>query len=235
MVPMALVHERDAEAAFNGLLKLRLVLRQKVPVRQAFEFLMNGILTNKLKKKSRKNRYNGTLHRPWCDVEICSQCRFEESDEISALTLLQVCFNQHPCMHEPIFESNQNMAWIEDALKVSDLKMDDLFKFDEEGFVTSCCADFEQDDDEHDSTDDKIFIRNRGCDHEVGGAVPYEQWKENMMRKFEEQWPRKLEEEVFFRPVESIPGGAALLERTKTRKEARAEKFRRNRRPMPDF
>lgn len=91
MVPMALVHERDAEAAFNGLLKLRLILRKKVPVREAFEFLMNGVLTNKFKKKSRPSRYNKTLHRPWCDVEVCSKCQFEEEDEISALTLMQVC------------------------------------------------------------------------------------------------------------------------------------------------
>lgn len=127
------------------------------------------------------------------------------------------------------------MAWIEDALEVSSLTMDELFKFDAGGVVTSCCADFEEDDDEHHSTDDKIFIRNRGCDHEVGEPVLYEEWKQNMMNKFEEKWPGKLEEEVFFRPVERIPGGAELVERTRTRKEARAEKFRHHRRQIPDY
>ena len=90
MVPIALIHERDAEAAFNGLLKLRLVLRRKIPVREAFQFLMNGVLTNKLKKKSRRSRYNQTIHQPWCDIDVCSRCQFDENDEISALTLLQV-------------------------------------------------------------------------------------------------------------------------------------------------
>ena len=95
MVPMALIHERDAEAAFNGLLKLRLALRQKVPVRQAFELLMNGILTNKLKKSSCPSRYNNSLLDPWRDIIVCSYCRFDENNEVSALTLMQVCFHSY--------------------------------------------------------------------------------------------------------------------------------------------
>lgn len=91
-MPMALIHERDAEAAFNGLLKLRLALRQKIPVRESFDFLMNVRLTNKFKHKSSPSRYNETMQDPWKDIEVCGQCRFEENDEISALTLMQVCF-----------------------------------------------------------------------------------------------------------------------------------------------
>ena len=93
LVPIALIHERDAEAAFNGLLKLRLALKQKMPLWESFQFLMNGVISNKFKKKSRKSRFNQSIRKPWCDIRVCGQCRFAEESEISALTLLQVCFS----------------------------------------------------------------------------------------------------------------------------------------------
>lgn len=93
MIPTALIHERDAEAAFNGLAKLRELLRRKMPVMRCFEFLMDSLLSNKFKKKSKPNRYNQGMNPPWCDILVCGQCRFDEANEISALTLMQVwCF-----------------------------------------------------------------------------------------------------------------------------------------------
>ena len=92
MIPIALIHERDPEAAFNGMSKIRALLKQKTATRECFEFLMNCSITNKFKKKSRGNRYNKTIHHHWEDIQVCSQCRFAEGDEISALTLLQVLF-----------------------------------------------------------------------------------------------------------------------------------------------
>ena len=118
------------------------------------------------------------------------------------------------------------MAWIEDALKVSGLNIDDLFVFDTNGFVTSRCADFDEQETEQQSTEEMIFINPRGCEHEGGDESDYEEWKEDMMRLFERKWPGKLQEEAFFRSEDKIPGGSDLLERTKTRKNKRAEKFR---------
>ena len=92
MVPIALIHEREMEAAFMGLIKLRECLRRKMPVRQAFEMLMNTLFTNKFKKKCRRNRYVETKFPKWSDISVCGACLCEEDDEISALTLMQVCF-----------------------------------------------------------------------------------------------------------------------------------------------
>lgn len=117
------------------------------------------------------------------------------------------------------------MAWIEDALKRSHWDIDDLFNFDAGGYVTSCCADFDGDADEN-----MVFIRGRGCNHERGDPIDYEEWKETMMEMYEEQWPDKLEHEAFFRPIEEIPGGENLIERTQARKAKRAKKFHRRHR-----
>lgn len=89
---MAFIHERDGEGAFNGLAKLRLMLRRKAPLKECFDFLMNGFITNKFKKKSKPNRSNRNIDQPWCDIQVCGQCRMDEASEISALTLLQVSF-----------------------------------------------------------------------------------------------------------------------------------------------
>ena len=91
MVPIALVHERDAEGAFNGLAKIRELIRQKAPLRRVLDFLMNTVLTNKFNKQSRGSRYNASGTIPWKNIDVCMACRMEEDDEISALTLLQVC------------------------------------------------------------------------------------------------------------------------------------------------
>lgn len=122
---------------------------------------------------------------------------------------------------------NQTMAWIEDALSSPQIpwSVDDLFTFDSEGRVMSCCANHN----EGGHTEKLIFIRGQTCNHELGKPISYQQWKDAMKEKFEEQWPEQLEEEAFFRPIDEMPGGHDLLQRTNIRKRQRKKKFHRPR------
>ena len=104
MIPIALIQERDAEGAFNGIMKLREMLHRKMPTAQAFEFLMNATLSNKFKKVPSRSLFNETILRPWVDIKICGKCRMHEVDEVSALTLMQVLlFLSSMCVHSMFF------------------------------------------------------------------------------------------------------------------------------------
>lgn len=124
------------------------------------------------------------------------------------------------------------MAWIEDALKVSDdLDVDDLFLFDNNGFVTSKwdSSRFEFIENEITETDPPgIFIHNDNCNHEFGAKCGYDSWKRKMMDEYEANHDKPLDEEAFFRDEEHIPGGADLIERTRKRKQDRATKYHRS-------
>ena len=115
------------------------------------------------------------------------------------------------------------MEWINEALRVSELDIDDLFEFDRNGFVTSRCTD---------SPDADLLIHNNGCDHSLGGDCLYETWKRQMMHRYNAQanWDKPLNEEAFFRAHDQIPGGQVLMDRMRTRKDERAQKFRGHRR-----
>ena len=89
-IPTALIHEMDAEAAFNGVPKLKATLRRKCPVWQIFNFLMHGKLAQKFRKKSSPRKSREKTHRPWMDIDVCIQCAIERKDWISVVTMMQV-------------------------------------------------------------------------------------------------------------------------------------------------
>jgi hypothetical protein len=215
MIPIALIHEQDSEGAFNGLAKIRAMIRRKAPLRRVLNFLMNSVLVNKLKKKSRGSRYNECATKPWVNVEVCIACRMEEDDEVSALTLLQVCFGQ-PCLgcYCIVMLCHQSMVWIASMLHNGETEdIDDLFIFYDSGHVVSRCATAESDEPE-------IFIQHADCQHEIDSEfsdeTTFEVWLEDQCEAFDEKsraWSCDLREEVFFRALEKIPGGQALIER----------------------
>ena len=111
----------------------------------------------------------------------------------------------------------QTMAWIEDALKVSHLEIDDLFYFDTNGFVISMCVERsdsksgdldnremnemdvedeqkateadENNEEENDeiNVDPGIFIKNNTCHHLRGRKCDYATWKQALIDGYENQ------------------------------------------------
>ena len=115
------------------------------------------------------------------------------------------------------------MKWIEIALNTTDFeyKIDDMFSFFRSEHVISRCAEGEPTD--ICDANVRIFIKSCHCEHELedvgeleeGGECLFAEWIEILKSWYEdrEEWESELDEEVFFRAPEDIPGGEELLRR----------------------
>ena len=88
---IGLIHEREAEAAFLGVGMVSELYRRKNDVTKIFNWIMYGCIGRCFYKKSSKSVFDESIKYPYIEIDVCGKCVMKEEDEVSALTLLQVC------------------------------------------------------------------------------------------------------------------------------------------------